>query len=457
MSEKNSGAVPGTLREDGWVNVLTGYGTERDKRTHARFAGARPIISRQFLDELYAGSDVVARIVDLPAEEMTREWIDLRVGDGPEVAKAMLQRLEDLDLQTKTEEALRWARLHGGAVMLLGVDDGQTPDKPLREDGIRTFGWVTVLDRWDVQVESLYEDPFQPKFGAPKSYRIIGAAGVTKGPMNAIVHESRVIRFDGPPTSRYRKERLNGWCDSIVSRLQEIVRDFESAYAGAAASLLDFSIGVAKIKDLATLLASDQDDLVRKRLHLLDMAASIVRSRVIDAENEDFTFANRTLAGMSDVLDRLAQRLSLATGIPVTLLMGQSPAGLQATGASDIRFWYDKVKADQSKILGPTLGRVIQLLFRSSDGPTGGEEPEDWSLDYRPLWQPTEKEQAETRYIQAQTDVAYIDRGVLSPSHVAISRFGGDRWSMETSVDPDEWEDNGEPVLDPLADEGGDE
>jgi len=35
----------------------------------------------------------------------------------------------------------------------------------------------------------------------------------------------------------------------------------------------------------------------------------------------------------------------------------------------------------------------------------------------------------------AETDAIYIDRGVLDPTEVAISRFGGDRWSMNTLID----------------------
>lgn len=165
----------------------------------------------------------------------------------------------------------------------------------------------------------------------------------------------------------------------------------------------------------------------------------------MDAEKERFEYVARSLAGMPETLDRLALRLSAGTGIPVTLLMGQSPAGLNATGASDIRLWYDNVRSQQNQYLTPRIGRVVRLAFLAKDGPTQGKEPEDWSISWRPLWQPTEKEQAETRYLTMQTDVGYIDRGVLSPRKVAESRFGGDRWSMETTIDIEDWDEFGEP------------
>src|SRR5690606_13578077 len=121
------------------------------------------------------------------------------------------------------------------------------------------------------------------------------------------------------------------------ARVYDVIRDFCSGYAGAAATLADFSVGVIAIQNLAEMLAADQEGLVLKRLEMLDMARSIARAVFMDAEKERFEYVSRSLAGMPETLDRLALRLSAGTGIPVTLLMGQSPAGLNATGASDIR------------------------------------------------------------------------------------------------------------------------
>lgn len=436
---KKADAEPAPVtRGDGWQNLLTGLGTTRDKRTHATFGGAMTFQNGQVLDELYAGDDVIARIADLPAQEMTREWIEIRAGEEEaDVAKAAAQRLDDLDLQSKTTEALTLARLHGGALMVLGVDDGQDPSKPLKEDAIKSFRWVSVVDRWEVTVASRYADPLSPKYGEPEVYTVRPQSEGGGTSQEARVHESRVIRFDGVFTPRRRRALLQGWSDSIVTRIYEVARDFGQGYAGAATALADFSQAVAKFKGLANMLAADQEGAVLKRIQVMDMSRSIARLVPLDAENESFEIATRTLTGMPDVLDRMAQRLSTATGIPVTVLMGQSPAGLNATGASDIRFFYDKVKAEQERMLRPRLGRVLQLLFRSADGPTQGDEPENWSLEFRPLWQLTEKETADLRYVVAQTDDVYLRNGVTEPAEVAVSRFGGDRYSMETTIDVD--------------------
>ena len=71
----------------------------------------------------------------------------------------------------------------------------------------------------------------------------------------------------------------------------------------------------------------------------------------------------------------------------------------------------------------------------SKDGPFDGKQPENWSLQFIPLWQNTEEQDAVTRRTTAETDAIYIDRGVLTPDEVAISRFGGNKWSMNTEID----------------------
>src|SRR5690606_4997558 len=106
-------------------------------------------------------------------------------------------------------------------------------------------------------------------------------------------------------------------------------------------------------------------------------------------------------------------------GIPVTLLLGRAPAGLQATGASDIRLFYDSMKAGQERLIRPRLNRVVQLLFRAKAGPTGGVEPDNWALEFRPLWQKTDREIAEERFLVAQADQVYATIGALRPEEIA--------------------------------------
>ena len=432
---------------DGWTNVLTGLGSRsRDKRTGMAFQGAPRIThQKELLDELYHGDYLVGRIVDLLPQEMYREWIDLTVGgeDGndPEVASMMLQEMDSLGAQKAFADAEAWARLFGGAVILLGVDDGdKDPREPLNLDGIKSLDWLTVLSRFELEPHEFYENPLEEKFGLPRTYRINSLSDVRSGAaiandVGSVIHESRLIRFDGVRTSRRKRRENRGWSDSVLERYIQIIRDFQGASGGVMHLLTDFSQAVFKIKGLAKALAADKDGLVLKRLQMLDIARSMVRAIPLDADAEEFTREGAAVAGMSDLYDRMMMLVSAATGYPVTLLFGRSPAGENATGESDIRLFYDFVSSRQETEARPRLEYLLEVMFSAKDGPMRGQQPDSWNFEWVPLFQESSKEQAETRKLIAEADKIYIENGVVSADEVAESRYGGDTYSPETMLD----------------------
>jgi phage-related protein (TIGR01555 family) len=424
------------VRSDDWVNSLTGLGTSgRDKRTYTSFgASSRITLQERMLQEVYGGNDLIRKIVDIYAEEQTREWFEIMVSDadGQQVATDMQTELQRLGVRESLPCALSWARLFGGGVLMLGINDGRRMIEPVDTNNIRSLEWVEDMDRWSVTISERYtsqDDVPQVKIGEPKVYMITADGDQT------FVHESRVIRFDGIRTTRRRKKENNGWSDSALEPLWETVRDFDSGNRGVANVIQDFSQGVYKVKGLAALLAADQDDLVLKRLRQLDMARSHARAIPIDADGEDFERKGAGVSGLDGLLDRAMMRVSAGTGIPVSLLFGRSASGMNATGEIDIRSFYDRIKAMQETHLRPRIEYLLEILFLSSEGPTGGEMPENWSISFNALYQETEQEKQETRKTTAETDRIYVDLGVISPEEVRKSRFGGDAYSPETMID----------------------
>ncbi len=437
-----SGSVrqsPLASRQDGWANVLTGLGNAtRDKRMSGYFArGVR--LQQQELEDMYHDDDIAARIVEFIPTEMVREWIEVP-GDEDGV---IIAALEDIKARSSLLQAMIWGRLDGGGVVIMGADDRQPMDQPLREDDVRRFEWLTVLDRWDLQITKYYSDPMAPKYGEPEIYTIT-ASSVTLGDgksYGAQVHESRVLRFDGVLTKKRRMIENSGWSESVLQRSYEIVRDFSAAYQGTANMLQDFSQAVFKIKNLSNMLASDQDELILKRLSLIDQARSIARAIPLDADGESFNREATPTAGLPDLLDRMGTRLSASCGIPITILLGESPGGMNATGDSDHRTFYNAIKSARESILRPAIARLIKLIVIAR-GLTdlADEETGEVAFTMRPLWQQTDAEIADTRLKVAQMDSIYLSTGVLDAAEVSVSRFGGDHYSMETMIDNEERE-----------------
>lgn len=455
-ADSAQGAASKKLRRtDGWQSTITGLGRARDKRTGTGIIPPLVQRSRDEYDQWYHGDHTSQKIAALPAREMTREWISLKVDDSVEstdevkaeastsdkliTSKQVMQALEDLSAKAACTKALIWARVHGSSLIYMSIDDGAEDDQPLDLENIKSFRHMLVFDRWECEIEEVVVDRDDKRFGQPEWYKIrpnIPNFGtMTDGDGAFMIHASRVIRFDGVLTSKYRMQLNQGWSDSVYTAMRTTLEDYGISWAAVPHLLQDFSQAVLKMRGLHDALLAQEGDLVIERMTAMDLCRSVARAIPIDAEDEDFFRATTPMAGLPEIMDRLMLRVAEAAQMPATLLFGQSPAGLNATGDSDIRFFYDQVKAKQEENLRGPIDYILEVLFASKAGPTQGRQPENWSYEFNPLWQETNQERAVTRKTQAEADSVYLADGVLDPEEVAMSRFGGDTYSTDTVLD----------------------
>lgn len=469
-------SAPGR-RLDGWKNALTGLGTVSfDKRQSATFE--LEIVSTREAQALWAGDGIGGRIIEKWPDEMVRAGWDLTIGsegepdeEEAERADALPPELADADTnpererararQEKTREverqiseikkkwkklgvraalrrALEYERAYGGALILLGTNDGNSSFvSPLDVERVRTFDWLTVHEPDECNPIAWYDNPREGKYGEPKLWQIVPKTSGTASAAPLVVHESRVIVFEGiRTTSGHEPGASTGFGHSLLTRVHKTLRDFNLGWDGAAVLMQDFAQAVYKIEGLASLFGSDNDDAIIERFRAVELGRSIVRATIIDT-NEEFGRQQTPLTGLPDLLDKFGSRLAADVGMPLTVLMGVSPGGLNATGESDITLFYDSIASAQMDKLEQPLGYLTRIIMSALDIP----EPSQWEIKFNPLWQASETEQATARKTQAETDVAYINAGVLSPEEVASNRFGGGSYSFETSIDFDDRED----------------
>lgn len=355
----------------------------------------------------------------------------------------LVGKLEELNGYAKLTSLIQWTRLYGGSIIVMGIADGRPLDEPVNENNIQEVAWLQVFDRWQTQILNEYMtlDLNSENYGFPEIYQINDYR--TGAVFN--VHYTRVLRMDWnvlPPRERNFNQ---GWGDSCILSIYDELKNYGSAFANTSAIMQDFVNGVLKIPGLSqSMVSSCNDAAIMKRLDFANLSKGITNMMVLDGQ-EDYQKLSTNVGGLSDLLDRFMLSVSSVTGIPVTLLFGRSPAGLNATGDSDVRNFYDMIKQYQELKLKPILEKLTFYIFKSKDGPTKGVEPENWSIQFTPLWQNTEEQEAILRRTVAETDAIYIDRGVLDPNEVAISRFGGDRWSMNTLIDVEARENGYDP------------
>lgn len=429
-------------RADRWVNFLTAIGySQRDKTQNAVFELEN--VNEQEAEDLWRGDDMGSKIVSKPVEDMFRQGYLLKIGgdvkNKEDVERYVLSRMADLQVDARYKLANEYRRAYGGGGVLLGVDDGQTDfTRPLNFDKVRALRYLTVMRPRELMPYRWYRDPTLPKYGEPEIYSIVPDTETDFRKANLKqyqqVHETRIVIFRGVVVSRRHLRENNGWGDSVFVRLLNLLAQFHQVWGGSANLLADFSQAVLKIKGLAELLSGNKRDVVMNRAAAIDMSRSIARSVILDSE-ESWERQPTPLAGYPDMIDRWMLRLAAAVDMPVSLLYGQAPAGLNATGDSDIRWYYDRIASQQIEILEPPLEYVIRILFRAKDGATKGVEPDTWNVKFNSLWQMSDKEKAERNKLQAEADEKMVLNSICTEDEIAQSRFGGEDYSLDTKLD----------------------
>jgi len=431
-------------RLDSWVNLITGLNSARDKTTNTI-----PILDsalpQQFLEALYHGDDIANRIVSALPDECFREpWTIINRTQDPEEEETLQEQASDLDsdmkrhgVREKLREAMTWGRLYGVGAVLIGADDGRDPWEPLDWRRVRSIDYLTVLDKRDLTPWRWYADPMSPKFSDVAIY-LMQPVGVYVGmPYDVnpsaqllLVHESRMIRFGGELTSKRMRLGNQGSDYSVLQRCYRALQLVNDNWQSAAALLADASQAVLTIKGLMDMI-TQQPDVMNTRFSLMDQTRSVMRMIMLDADGEKFERVPSRFEGIPDMLEQTWKRLASAARMPLTVLMGMSPAGMNATGESDIRWWYDQIAATQEQVLKPQLEYLLRMFARAR----GYDNEQDWSVVFPPLWQMTAKETADLHFAQAQADNLYLTNGVLTPEEVALSRFGGGEYALEQQID----------------------
>lgn len=424
-------------RFDNWQNALTGLGTAmRDKLQSTTFQ-AQANLSDEMVETLYHQEDMAARVVEaLPEGALRRGYTVIVEGEeASDIPSDMFEYEKGLKFRSALKEAAIWGRCFGGAVVYLGIDDGQESEaEPVNEDSIRSITFALVLTKRELTPSTYYETTDEGKLGEPETYRLSTLDGRQMDGSD-VIHETRLLRMGGARTSIRRRRRNNGWDDSVLQKVHDVLIKFNIGWASTAHILQDGAQGVFKIRGLVDMIADGDKETLNNRMELVEMGRGVARAIMVDAELEDFQRANFNYGGLPDVLRTFMLRLAAAARMPVTMLMGQAPSGLNATGESDFRMWYDQIEDYQGETILPPVERLHTLVFKAQDFPH--EAPKRWSVKFHKLWQLNDVEQADLEKKVAEKDKIYIDSQVLLPEEVALNRFKAVGFSMETQIDDD--------------------
>lgn len=450
LRRKNGAVRP--HREDGYVNLLNKYGTKQDNSEAYKFE-REPVIPDMQLTGLYEGNGLFSKIIDTPAEEALKHGFDLNL-KSDELNAFVEDALDDLEWEERAATAIKWARLYGGALIVMLIDDGRGLEEPVDWEHIRSIDELRVYERSIVQPDyaSLYQQDYGgkgvgnrvSKFGQPEYYYVSSIYGSFK------VHESRCLVFrNGVLPEQTSNATYLFWGMPEYVRIRRALRETVTAHTDSV-KLLERSVqAIYSMKGLASLLTTDDgENQVLKRLQLVDTSRGLLNSIAIDSEGEQYDFKTFQFSGVKDVIDATCNMLSALTNIPQTILFGRSPAGMNATGDSDFESYYNFVEKIQSLMLKRNLRTLLDVVFRAGIASGDVAEEPDYKLEFKPLWSLSDTEQAavdqtkaQTALVKAQTAQAYVDMQALDPTEVRRRLASDEEFDVEDIISEDDEDD----------------
>ncbi|EMF82106.1 TIGR01555 family protein [Leptospira weilii serovar Topaz str. LT2116] len=413
MSRKKKGKIE--ARFDGLADTLTGRGTEIDKLKQLK------PVSYFFPPEecraWYRANGFFANIVDAPAEDATREWITIKTNmDGADnelnVSRLIINRLEELKLQQKLKDLIRFSRLYQeGGFLFYGLN-APVPQTTLNimepvPNEINKIAYINVFGPDRVALTERNLSPLAASYHIP-DVRIDGY----------LVHDSRYSWL----CPSYVAEDGRGV--SVIETVITAIIAQDTALHSISSMLYETGAKVFKSKKVDELGQADMRRFLRELRAVLSSQSLVA----IDGDEELVRLeSNLNSTGLKDSLEFIFENLAGLSRIPKSRLNGQAQ-GTITSGQFDFRSYYDDIARDQENDLRPIIEKAIKLIIRERQGEiyrklNGQIESLDWQFEFNPLWKLSEKEEAEIDLIRAREVDIYMARGSVSPEEARPKRF----------------------------------
>jgi len=449
-----------TMSTDGLQNLVAGLGTEGDKLTNSQFVPDN-FYNYSELASIYEGW-LGRRMVDLPVNEALKKGWKVNC---PSWEPGKIEKLEKythvfLDFPNKVNFALKMSRVFGGSIMLAMVDSrwGAFANPiPNFLPGKSLIG-LQVFDAWQAYAAVVnFMNPLAKNFLYPDTYTI-GQAGLAAIKIpgkdtneaqafgGAIVHHSRVLRFDGLDLPWYERQRNLYWGQSFLANTYSAVRNANLVDSSIATLLFRISVPVFKVPDLAQIVSDPQAMAAfMQRMNLLNYGMSSNHMALIDGDETMEEFSPSAISGLDSILERFYILCSAASGIPVVKLVGESAKGLNATGNGDLNNYYDMLEDFQTTTIKPKLMAaykqwIVPSLFNEL-------LPEDFDIDFPAIERvsATEKMNADKGFLDlctAAKDAGIIDSKIMKKEILERAAFNNfteeDIERMETAAGENE-------------------
>jgi phage-related protein (TIGR01555 family) len=413
-------------------DFLVGHGKAgaKDSLSRQRIPLEYNRISHPELAAFYATNQFVQNIIDIPAEDLVRNWFKLKMKDE-KLNGLLMRKLRDLNAKEAFTDMRRYERLHGDGFVSIGANQATnfTLAQPLDPLKLRRIDYLHAFSSYKVGSFQVNEDMFSPTYGQVEQFQINRRSQIGRqiaGDDNGYVHRSRLFH------DQTRRLEMDLQGQSVIEPMYDVLTVFDTALWSVGQILYDFTFKAYKSPGVDHMNKEDKQEFSM-------LADFMFRTEALAliGKDEELTKVTTNVAGIKDLLDFVWESMAGAAKMPKSVIKGQESGTI--TGAQyDVMNYYSRIAAAQETELRPHVERLIQYLMLCSDDVGGRINPDnvEWELVFNPLWNVDQETDAKIRKMHAEADNIYITAGVLDPDEVKANRFP-ELESSETALKTD--------------------
>lgn len=402
---------PNTAVTDAYSNPLfgIGYGSQSPLEA-AEYPLTRLTDNYALLNSLSRDQGIARSVISVIPDDMTREWFTLSGPASPEQMEELDRLQRETGLRESVNDGLRWGRLYGGAAGLIWISGQEDAlDQPLDPESIfpGSFEGLLIFDRWC----GITPGPgLVLKRGkmVPEYYTV----NLEDGGVLARVHHSRIVRFVGEELPFQERQAAQYWGLSEIEPVYGDIVLYDSIMHNMGGLTFQANVNTMEVQNLDQLFSLASGEAQRRFWNTMQAQAKVRSNFGVQLVNKGDQMHNTqySFTGFDHVTAAAQMNLSAKTHIPVTKLFGRSPAGLDATGESDLQNYYDYIDTLRESKLRPVLEQLLPVLCMSA----WGTFPRGIEINFPPLWTPTAKEVAEIGKSKTEAIVTAYTNGLLN-------------------------------------------
>lgn len=393
----------------------------------------------QYLSELFQRSEYRAP-VEVIANEMTRKWIRLQGGDETKRGD-----LEEAMKKFAVREACRLAVMHDGAfgraqiyIVIKGQESPIGRRRPLKIDegsiaAGSLLGFKNIEPIWTTPLNYNSSDPTLPDFYRPDVWYIMGVQ----------THADRLLTFISRPLPDILKPSYNFSGLSLQQLIEPYVQRWLKTVDSINRLLSRFSFTYLSTNLMSTLQQPDGGAAsLTERARIFTAYCDMRGLGIIDKTEEEFGQINTPLGGLSELQAQAQEHMAAPTHIPLVVLTGITPAGLNASSDGEIEVFNNYIAGEQMNLLDGNL----RVMFRLVQLHLWGKVDDEITYEWVPLSAVTDVEAGVIRKDDAAAGTSYVGAGIISPEEER-ERLRGDPNSGYAFIEP------GDVPVSPLDDE----